>query len=240
MEDNIVQIMPDEPFQFSCHSKVVCFNECCRDLNQFITPYDMLRMRKNLGLSCEEFLSKYTSQHIGPESGLPVVTLKPNIADELTCPFVTPEGCRVYNDRPASCRMYPLARAVTRSRETGQLIEHFALIKESHCKGFSEGKSQTPLEWVESQGLKKYNEMNDLLLEIISLKNQKKPGPVDFKEKLMVHMAFYDLDSFRTHIFEKGLLDEFNLDEFILEKIKTDDVELLKLGFEWIKRVLFS
>ncbi|MCF8067580.1 MAG: YkgJ family cysteine cluster protein [Desulfobacterales bacterium] len=240
MEEDIVQIMPDEPFIFACHSGVACFNECCRDLNQFITPYDMVRMRKSLGLSCEEFLSKYTSRHIGPESGLPVVTLKPNPADGLTCPFVTPEGCSVYNDRPASCRMYPLARAVTRSRETGQLMEHFALIRESHCKGFSEGKSQTPLEWVENQGLKKYNEMNDLLLEIISLKNQKKSGPVDFKEELMVHMAFYDLDSFRTHIFEKGLLGEFNLDERIMEKIKTDDVELLKLGFEWIKRVLFT
>ncbi|MEZ4604032.1 MAG: YkgJ family cysteine cluster protein [Desulfobacterales bacterium] len=35
------------------------------------------------------------------------------------CPFVTADGCRVYQNRPSSCRMYPLIRVVRRARADG-------------------------------------------------------------------------------------------------------------------------
>ena len=38
----------DSTFKFSCHPKVSCFNQCCRDVNIFLTPYDVLRMKKRL------------------------------------------------------------------------------------------------------------------------------------------------------------------------------------------------
>ena len=110
---------------------MACFNECCRNLNQFLYPYDILRLKKKLGLTSGEFLERYTTQHIGPESGLPIVTLKTADAERLTCPFVTEKGCRVYSDRPASCRTYPLVRAIARNRGTGRVREHFMLIKRS-------------------------------------------------------------------------------------------------------------
>ncbi|MBW2470259.1 MAG: YkgJ family cysteine cluster protein, partial [Deltaproteobacteria bacterium] len=129
MEDDLKPIEPDTPFRFECSPNVACFNECCRDLNQFLYPYDILRLKKRLALSSGDFLKRYTTQHIGPESGLPVVALKPADAERLTCPFVTPDGCRVYSDRPASCRMYPLARAISRNRKAGRVSEHFMLLK---------------------------------------------------------------------------------------------------------------
>ena len=39
-----------------------------------------------------EFLERYTTQHTGPETGLPVIALKPDDALELKCPFVTKSG----------------------------------------------------------------------------------------------------------------------------------------------------
>ncbi len=29
---------------------------------------------------------------------------------ERSCPFVTPEGCTIYTDRPANCRYYPVGQ----------------------------------------------------------------------------------------------------------------------------------
>jgi hypothetical protein len=53
-------------------------------------------------------------------------------------------------------------------------------------------------------------------------------------------MACYDLDKFRSHIFEQGILDDRNLDSVTLDAVKNDDAELLKLGFKWIKDTLFG
>jgi len=60
------------------------------------------------------------------------------------------------------------------------------------------------------------------------------------KSSHFFHIALYDLDRFRPHIFEKGLLDDFHLDSDILEAVKNDDVELLKLSHRWIKQILFT
>jgi Fe-S-cluster containining protein len=239
MSDEMTPISLDDTLEFSCTKEVPCFNECCRDLNQFLTPYDILRLKNALGMTSTEFLSKYTLQHTGPESGLPVVTLKPANQKDLTCPFVTDDGCRVYQDRPGSCRIYPLARLASRSRETGQVTEHWALIKESHCKGFQQNKRMVVRDWIQTQELLIYNEMNDLLMEIISLKNQSKPGPLDIKSRHLFHMACYDLDNFKSHIFEKGLLDEMGLDSDQLESLK-DETNLLKFGLEWVRDTLFK
>ncbi len=236
----MIPISIEDKFKFSCSAKVPCFNECCRDLNQFLTPYDILCLKNHLGMTSSAFLERYTTQHRGPETGLPVIALKPDDALKFKCPFVTKAGCSVYNARPSSCRIYPLARAVSRSRETGKITEHFALIKESHCRGFEQETTRTVRQWIENQKITGYNEINDMLMEIISLKKHTRPGPLDMKSSNFFQIALYDLDRFRPHIFEKGLLDAFHLDSDTLEAVKNDDVELLKLSHRWIKQILFT
>ena len=51
---------PDDTFQFGCHPGVSCFNQCCGDVNIFLSPYDVLRMKKRLEITSTEFLEKYT------------------------------------------------------------------------------------------------------------------------------------------------------------------------------------
>jgi Fe-S-cluster containining protein len=240
LDDQLKEIAPNKPFRFECSPKVACFNECCRDLNQFLYPYDILRLKKRLGLSSSEFLERYTTQHVGPESGLPVVSLKAADARGLMCPFVTPKGCHVYPDRPASCRTYPLVRAISRNRKTGQVNEHFMLLKESHCLGFDESATQTVQQWMKNQEIEIYNHFNDQLLDIIRLKNQLRPGPLDWKSRQLFYEALYDLDRFRTQIFKNTHLNQIDVDTQKLTDARTDDADLLEIALQWVKQVLFN
>lgn len=240
MPDELIPIGKNDSLNFSCGPENECFNECCRNLCQAITPYDILRLKKNLGISSQQFLKEYTSLHHGPESGLPVVEFKQNPASGYECPFVAENGCRVYEDRPASCRMYPLARAVAKSRQTGEINEYFALIEESHCKGFCKKTDHKVKDWLDTQGVDLYNRENDKLVELISLKNRIRPGKLEGAQSDMFYLALYNIDEFRDRIFNHSLLGDMKISEDVLNEIENNDPALLNFGIEWVKFVLFG
>ena len=240
MEPKLTPLSLQDTFRFSCSSDVPCFNACCRDLNQFLTPYDILRLKNHLGLSSGEFLEQYTSQHTGPDSGLPVVTLRPKDNHDRMCPFVSPGGCTVYENRPSSCRTYPLVRALSRSRQTGEITEQFMVLREPHCLGFKEGKPLTVPQWIDEQDIAVYNEINDQMMQIISLKNRLLPGPLDLKSRHLFYLTLYDLDNFRSQIKKNGLPDDFHIDSTTIDKAMEEDVTLLELGMKWVMQVLFN
>jgi Fe-S-cluster containining protein len=240
MENNMMPLSGNETFSFSCSNKAPCFNECCKDLNQFLTPYDILRLKNHLELKSNLFLEKYTFQQIGPETGLPIISLKSDSASEKACPFVTHSGCSVYENRPSSCRTYPLIRILSRSRDTGKLTEQYMVLKESHCQGFNSNQKWTIQEWIKNQELADYFELNDLLMEIISLKNRLIPGQLDTTSKHVFQLACYDLDTFREHIVEKKLLQGAPVDININDIDEMDDTHLLKIGLRWLKYALFN
>jgi len=240
MENDMIPLARDDQFQFACGPDVPCFNACCRDLNQFLTPYDIYRLKSRLQLSASEFLNRYTIEHLGPQTGLPVISLKAVPEDDLRCPFVSESGCQVYEDRPSSCRTYPLARAITRSRETGDVTEHFALIREDHCYGYGQARTQTVKEWIEDQELDLFNQFNDMLMEVISMKNQYHPAPLDLRKQRMFHMALYDLDGFRQHLQKHGMPEGFAMVETEQTEMMADDVKLLAFGHAWVKWALFG
>ena len=117
-----VRLGPDSKFQFKCHKGVKCFNQCCRDINIILTPYDIIKLKTRLGLSSEEFLALYTEPQILEKTDLPVVMLKlldeeGSDSDRKACPFVREDGCLVYEDRPTTCRYYPLGVASLSHKE---------------------------------------------------------------------------------------------------------------------------
>ncbi len=232
----IIPLSLEDPFTFACNPGVPCFNECCRDLNQFLTPYDVLRIKRRLGLTSGEFLKRFTAQHTGPGSGLPVVTLKPSGGSQLRCPFVTPQGCSVYPDRPAACRTYPLIRMVSRVRGGGQTTERFFLMKEPHCQGHLQARGQTVREWLGDQDLAVYNRMNDLLMAVIGLKNRLAPGPLPVAMQRLFYQACYDLDAFRLTIREKRQTPSAAGDPPPLESLETDDDALLAFALDYWKK----
>ena len=240
MSEEMLPVNLDDKINFNCSCENRCFNECCRDLNQVLTPYDILRLKNRLEISSQEFLKTYTSLHNGPASGLPVVEFKPNPATGHECPFVTSKGCSVYEDRPGSCRMYPLARAIAKSRETGEIVEYFALIEEPHCKGFEKRTGQSVKHWLKGQIVEKYNRENDKLMELISLKNQVMPGKLEGSDADIFYLALYNLDEFRKKIFEENLLKEITIPEKIKERLNEYDEDLLNFGIDWVKYMLFG
>lgn len=240
MTDPITPLQADEPFFFSCSPRVACFNACCRDLNQVLTPYDVLCLKRHLELSSGEFLKMYTETHTGPGTGLPVVSMRFSDNADLACPFVTDAGCSVYPARPGSCRTYPLARGVSRDRHTGRLTEHWAVIREPHCLGFETGHSQTVDTWIADQGINAYNRMNDKMLELIGSKNRYRPGVLSPTEGIKVYTALYDLDAFRETVFSTCKNAGLKVDSKILQNAGECDEDLLIVAMAWVGEKIFG
>jgi hypothetical protein len=222
---------PEHRFRFKCGPGVACFTQCCQDINIVLTPYDVIRLKNALGLSSDEFLDKHALIMAKKDRLIPLVVLKMN-EDDKRCPFVSREGCAVYENRPWACRMYPLDM-----NDDGT----FRLITDaSRCLGLREKEEWQIREWLMDQGIVPYDEMNTLLSSLTT-PLQAQDLDIDNPEiQKMVFMALYNVDKFRDFVFKSSFLDRFELDPARIEKIKRDDEELLKFAIEWIKFGLFG
>ena len=116
-EEPKTKMVPEHVFAFRCHPGISCFTQCCRDVTIALTPYDVLRLRKALGISSYEFLEKYTLIIPKKNRLIPLVVLKMNDEDKK-CPFVIEEGCRVYQERPWARTPLFLGTHLTRVRDS--------------------------------------------------------------------------------------------------------------------------
>jgi len=222
---------PEHIFQFNCDPGVSCFTQCCQDVTIVLTPYDVVRLKKCLEISSDEFLDKYTIIIPKEKRLIPLVILKMNEGDKK-CPFVTDEGCMVYEDRPWSCRMYPLDMS-----DDGT----FHLITDSSsCRGLHENHQWRIGDWLVDQGIVPYDEMITRFSEITSPLQAKEPDIDNPQITQMTFMALYNLDKFREFVFKSTFLDRFDVDAITIEKIKRSDVELLKFAFDWVKFGIFG
>ena len=227
-------------FKFACHPGVPCFNACCADVNIFLTPYDIIRLKQALGVTSTEFLSKYTISPFDKKLHYPIILLAMNDDEKRTCPFVGDKGCTVYADRPWACRMYPLGLASPMQGYDDLDEEFYFLLEEKVCKGHGESAEQTVGQWLESQGITGYDEMGEEFKEI-SMHPYFQKGKTLTPEKIeMFFTVCYNLDSFRAFVFKSSFLQKFEVTPEIAEKIKTDDVELLRFGYRWLRFALFG
>ena len=227
-----------EKFKFSCHNGVACFTRCCRQVDMYLFPYDIVRLKKALNIDSHECIQKYTRLVQGDNPYFPAVMLKLN--EENTCPFLSEDGCRVYDDRPSACRTYPLERAVDRTPESKQESEFYFMTHHEYCLGHKEDNDFTVKEWVRNQRLEQYNLMNDLWGELDTLFSQnpwRGEGSGGEKQRL-AFMVCFDIDGFRKFVEHHDLLKKFRIDKDTKKRIKEDDQELLKFGFEWLKLIL--
>lgn len=234
------QYLDNNTFSFACHPGLPCFTECCRDLRLVLTPYDILRLKNRLGLTSGNFLDQYTDVKAGEHNGFPAVLLKMQENERRTCPFVTATGCRLYEDRPGACRIYPIGRASSRTQGQDQAREFYFVVKETHCLGFNEPDQWTVENWGLDQGLKPYSFFNDLWTGIITRKGSLGPAENISKKMQMFFMACYNLDQFRRFVFESTFLGRFDVPEETVKRMKTDDEELLRLALQWLKFSLFG
>jgi Fe-S-cluster containining protein len=239
----------DSPLKFRCHPGVRCFTACCGGIKIVLTPYDILQLTKRLGIPAHEFLHKFTLPTYLEKTDMPGVMIKLREEDNK-CPFVTPEGCTVYTDRPTACRYYPVGMADFHeggSRDAdGTEVKSaeekfFFTVREDHCKGFEEDKEWTIREWRADQGVDVRDEMyKEWLRLVMRRKSFGIQATLSEPAKRMFFMASTDIATFRKFIFESSFLETYELDQETIDKIKNDDVELMLFSFKYLAATLFG
>lgn len=215
----------DSPFNFACHDTLPCFTQCCKDVNIYLTPYDALRLRQALEIGSSEFLAKYTRSFLAKVGNIPVVQLLMD-PQTLCCPFVSEEGCRVYENRPWACRMFPLDLASINSQ--------FRIIAgKERCKGLCERSTGTVGDWLESQRVLEYAEMDRAFQSVVP--QRFKPGAPMNEGLGRVLFLAYDLDRFAQLLEDRRFLMFHEVDAEMLCRVREDVEELLKLAFRYIR-----
>ncbi len=245
--DNLVPL-GKTAFSFACHPGVDCFNSCCRKLDMYLYPYDIVRLKNRIGAGSGDFLRRYTRIGRSSHPYFPAVMMKMEVNSEMTCPFLTAHGCSVYEDRPTACRTYPLERAVDRTSMGGRPEEFYFITGHQYCHGHQENRQWTVKEWLRDQHLFDYNFMNDLWSEVDTVFS-KNPwqgeGAAGPKQQMAFMVCYnldgfscYNLDGFRKFVNDHSLLSQFKLDKGRAREIDSEDEALLKFGFDWLKYVL--
>ncbi len=235
------QLSDDEPFCFGCRPDLPCFTRCCANVNILLTPVDVLRLARRLEMSTTEFLDRHALIPITKDLRLPVVMLKMSDDESKRCSFVTEKGCGVYEDRPWSCRMYPVAMAVPPARAGVEPKPIHFLLEDDFCEGHGEPRKWAVNEWREDQDVARSEELEAGFREIVShpwfIGGERRLDP---KRLDMFFTACYDLDKFRAFVFESTFLERFDLEPGLVESLREDDDALLRFGFRWLKLALFG
>jgi len=243
LEEKILKEAPrlgrDDEFRFACHPGVVCFGDCCGDVNIVLTPYDVLRLKNRLGLTSGEFLDEYTILPFTKDQRIPAPLLRMRENEKKQCPFLTDEGCSVYEDRPWACRMYPLGYA-SPGAGNPEGSEFWFLLEEEVCKGFDEDRVQTVREWIRGQGMEDYDEMGELYKQLAVKDYLETDKELDPRQMQMFFLGTYDLDRFRRFVFESTFLDRFDVPADEVERLKGDDGALMRFAFRFLRFSLFG
>lgn len=230
-----------ESFNFRCHKDVSCFNLCCRNLNLFLYPYDVLRLKNELNISSDEFIEKHTDIVLREGNYFPDVLLKMADNDEKTCPFLSEEGCTVYSGRPDSCRTFPVEHGVIFG-ESGKadMISFFK--PPEFCRGQDEDTIWTKETWSKDQEAEKYYKMTLLWSEVKALFGNNPWGPEgpNGQRGKMAFMSAYNIDMFKDFVLKSSFKKRFKIKADVLKKIKKNETEMLKFGFSWIKFYLWG
>lgn len=239
--ENMPEIGEKDTFCFDCGPSLPCFNRCCADLALPLPPYDAARLCRRLGNSGEDFLKVFTDIREFPETGFPLPFLRMIKSPDAPCPFVSPAGCTVYEDRPGACRAYPLGRGARLAKDGIQ--KRFFVVREDHCLGFECGARRTPEQWFECQGLAKFNYFNDRYMRLITMvaATEKKLEP---RLATMATLCLYQPDLFRKLIQEMKIFERVEVADDKQPKIMEDslagDEACLDFALDWLELVIFG
>ena len=232
-----IALKDSDRFRFRCHKGLSCFNQCCRNLNLFLYPYDVLRLRKRLNLDSEQFLDRHVDVVLREGNHFPDVLLR--MADNVskTCPFLSAQGCTVYPDRPDTCRTFPVEHGLLFSGRPGEekIVSFFR--PPDFCQGQHEDQELTRAQWAEDQDAVVHNRMTARWASIKDLFRQNPWGPegVNSPKGKMAFMTAYNIDRFRDFVFESSFLKRYRIKKTLAKKLRASDHELLLFGFEWIQ-----
>jgi Fe-S-cluster containining protein len=235
------QLLGDAVIQFRCHKDIDCFNACCKNIDIMLTPYDILRLKRRLGITSTEFLRLYTEPFEFGKNSVAGVKYKPR-EGTTECQFVTDEGCSVYEDRPTACRYYPVGLLSTRRQDENFDRASYALVKEDHCHGHFEDRKLTIDEYRKEQGLEEYDEHGRAWRQLILKVKSAGPaiGNMSKTSLKFFFMACYDLDRFREFVRSSGFSTTYDIDQATRDELLSDDMALLRFGDRMIRQIMYG
>lgn len=236
-----VQMGLDDTFQFRCHKGIPCFNKCCENIDIMLAPYDLLRLKRRLGLSSREFLDAYTRDYEMDAHGMPGLKLRTK-EGSTQCVFLSPEGCSVYEDRPTACRYYALGLLAMRKAGSASDEDSYFVVKEDHCLGHLEPRTLTVREYRREQGLEDYDAANREWRQIVLKKRSGGPavGKPSQRSLELFFLASYDIEGFRRFVASPAFTDLFELSEEEHRRFAEDDESLLAFAMRFLKQALFG
>ena len=234
------QLGRDSTFCFDCDPKLECFTHCCSDVNIVLTPADVLALARQSGLSTGDFLDRHTLIPITKDLHLPVVMLRMGDAPEKRCPFVSEQGCSVYDARPWACRMYPVGMALPPARPGVDPEPAHFLFEDDFCHGRRSERTWTVAQWEGDQGIRDREDLEKGFRDLVGHPWFIGGRQLDPRRVELFFMAAYDLDTFREFIFSTSFVRRFELDDALVEALRTDDHVLLRFAFRWLRYALFG
>ena len=140
----------DDTFTFDCK---MC-GSCCRKREEPIvmTGVDVFFIAKALGVNPAEVAQKYLNWNIGPDSKLPIATLRERL--DGSCVLMRKSKCTIQNMKPVVGAIFPLGRML--SPQTGEYQYFF---QPSGCAGGSGDTKHTLREWLSGFGIEERDEM---------------------------------------------------------------------------------
>ena len=229
-------IATGDRFRFRCHPGIGCFNRCCRNLNLFLYPYDVIRLKNCLGISSDQFIDRYVDIVLRDGNSFPDVLLRMSNDAEQTCPFLTEEGCTVYQDRPDTCRTFPVEHGLQYGT-TGAPPQPVSFFRPpDFCLGQHEPDEWTLESWKTDQDAAEHNRMTRkwAALKGLFVKDPWQGQGPDGPKARMAFMATYNVDAFRDFIFSSSFLKRYKIKKELLTRIRKDDVALLLFGMDWV------
>jgi Fe-S-cluster containining protein len=228
----------DSRFTFQCHEGLACFNRCCRTATIMLSPYEVLRLSRNLGLATREFLTRYTRREMEGQSDLPLVFIDLSQTPGGGCPFVGESGCQVYPQRPAACRLFPITMG---SRLSQRGIEDFYFCRKlEFCRGFEGGEEWTVASWQKNQGFIEYVEARRQWLEILLRQGLQGPLAAEARVLDLIFALMYDPDTFRRLAGAPVFRQTWELENETLESLQRDDLALLNFSCRFLTDFLFT
>jgi len=226
LPENVKPLTEQKNFCFDCHPGVPCFTDCCRQLVLALSPFDVFRLKQELNVSGQDFLASYTTIELLEGNPFPQVFLAMGPDEEQTCPFVSKQGCTVYQGRPGACRTYPLGRAAWLNQAGNPEAMH-ELINEPHCLGFAETTSQNVKTWTTGQELAAYHDANDRLMSILHHPRIKAGLQLATSQQNLYIETLYYLEDFQQKINNSI-------------GINLSGISLLQYAIDWLRDEMFD
>jgi hypothetical protein len=237
-----IPLKATDTFKFRCHRNLACFNQCCRNLNLFLYPYDVLRLKKGLNMDSDRFLEAHVDVVLREGNHFPDVLLRMADDPSRSCPFLSDAGCIVYPDRPATCRSFPVEHTLRFKDRPGESESISFFRPPVFCRGPHEDRVLTVSEWIDDQEADAHNRMTVRWASLKALFDNDPWGPegLNGAKGKMAFMAAYNLDRFRDFVFQSSFLKRYRVKKTLIERLQVSDRELLLFGFEWIRSFVWG